>query len=317
MTTSTRCNAEFSKSEYLELDRWELIRALGAVVTTPPPGNSHARAALNLPAETRVEHTDAFVLSLPPHAAIYLGAEGQLGGAALDRVGGFWRALGLRAPEDADHLGVLLMLYAELGVAEIGRRDERGRKQMRRARSALFSEHISSWAPGYLTALGRLGIASAATWAHLVADALSVESAELTQPDAMPAALREAPRAIATGDSFDELLNSIVSPVRSGILLTQRDLAAAARRVGVGFRRGERRFALEAMLRQNAHGTLTCLADHARSWVGWHQAASWVPNIGTPARRNSTSTAWWVARARRTADVLESLAAAAASGHGT
>jgi len=312
MTTSTVRDTESSDSAALDIERWELIRALGAAVTTPPPGNSHVRAALELPAETGVDHTDAFVLSLPPHAAIYLGAEGQLGGDALDRVGGFWRALGLRAPEDADHLGVLLMLYAELGLAESGRSDERGREQMRRARTALFCEHIASWAPGYLTAISGLGIDSATSWAQLVADALGAEAAELKLPDVLPSALREAPPAITATDSFDDLLDSIVSPVRSGMILTQQDLAAAARRVGVGFRRGERRFALKAMLQQDAHGTLTCLADHARSWVDWHETTSWASNTGAPSGTPAaTPTAWWVARARHTATALDTLAAAA------
>lgn len=312
MTTSTVHHAESSDS--VAVERWELIRALGAAVTTPPPGNGHVRAALELPAETGVDHTDAFVLSLPPHAAIYLGAEGQLGGDALDRVGGFWRALGLRAPEDADHLGVLLMLYAELGCAENGRSDERGREQMRRARTALYCEHIASWAPGYLTAISRLGIGSATSWAQLVADALSAEAAQLIPPDALPAALREAAPPITVTDSFDALLDSVVSPVRSGMILTQQDLAAAARRVGVGFRRGERRFALKAMLQQDAHGTLTWLADHARRWVDWHETTSWASN---PKAAAATASAWWAARARHAAAVLDTLGAAATPSLGT
>ena len=55
-----------------------------------------------------------FVLAAPPHAAIHLGPSGMLGGEGLDRVAGFWRAIGLHPPQDADHLGLLLMLYAEL-----------------------------------------------------------------------------------------------------------------------------------------------------------------------------------------------------------
>lgn len=307
MTTSTVHHAE--SSDPVAVERWELIRALGAVLTTPPPANGHLRAALDLPAETGVEHTEAFVLSLPPHAAIYLGAEGQLGGDALDRVGGFWRALGLRAPEDADHLGVLLMLYAELGVAESSRVDERGREQMRRARTALFCEHIASWAPGYLTAISGLGIDPATSWASLVADALSTEAAQLSPPDALPAALREAPAALTALDSLDDLLDAIVSPLRSGMILTQQDLAAIARTVGVGFRRGERRFALKSMLQQDPGGTLTCLAEQARRWIERHTATSWAH--GTDGSTPDPA-AWWAARATDTASVVHELAATAA-----
>ena len=82
-------------------------------------------AALGLPAPTAAEHTGVFVLSAPPHAAIHLGGEGKLGGEGLDRVAGFWRAIGLTPPPDADQLGVLLMLYAELADAEAAARTER------------------------------------------------------------------------------------------------------------------------------------------------------------------------------------------------
>ena len=121
---------------------WELFRSLGAVALTPPPGNRVLCAALDLPIPTGVEHTDAFLLSAPPHGAIHLGPEGKLGGEGLDRIAGFWRVLGLRAPEDADHLGALLMFYAELGEAEQNASQERVRAQLHRARATLFHEHI-------------------------------------------------------------------------------------------------------------------------------------------------------------------------------
>ena len=74
----------------------ELWRALGAALVTPPPGNAPLLEALGLPAQTGAEHTGVFVLSAPPRAAIHLGPEGKLGGEGLDRIRGFWRALGLR-----------------------------------------------------------------------------------------------------------------------------------------------------------------------------------------------------------------------------
>lgn len=291
-----------------EAERWELIRALGAAVTTPPPANARLRAALELPPESGADHTDAFVLSLPPHAAIYLGAEGKLGGDALDRVAGFWRALGLRAPGDADHLGVMLMLYAELGIAETARTDERGRAQMCRARTALFHEHLASWVPGYLAAISGLGVGSATAWAQLVAVALDAEATQLEPATGLPAALRDAPPPIAAGACFDELLDAMVTPIRSGIVLTQRDLAVIAGRVGAGFRRGERRFALKAMLQQDPRGVLAGLAEHARSWIDRYQAMSWPTRAGVSG---TTPNAWWSARAGHSAQAWQALAAEA------
>ena len=283
---------------------WELIRSLGAVVLTPPPGNHALCAALDLPTPTGAEHTDAFVLSAPPHAAIHLGPEGKLGGEGLDRVAGFWRVLGLQAPGDADHLGALMMLYAELGEAEDSAADERAQAQLHRARAALFHEHIWSWAPGYLLAVAELGIESAAAWARLTEEALRAEYADLGPAEMLPLALRVAPPGIDVADSLDDTLDALVAPVRCGLVLTYRDLAACGRQVGVGLRRGERRFALRAMLEQDAPATLRWLSGYAR------RLSQRCPSA--PRTVNDPCT-WWSRRAANTAGVLETLAAAGTS----
>ena len=280
--------------------RWELLRALGAALVTPPPGNQHVAEALGLPVLSGVDHTDAFVLTAPPHAAIHLGPEGKLGGEGLDRVAGFWRALGLVAPEDADHLGALLMLYAELGEAEAAAIDERRRVQLRRARAALLQEHLWSWAPGYLAAVIALAIPSACAWAELTLETLLKETAEIDPPDVLPLALRAAPAGLQLSDSFDELLDAMVTPVRSGIILTRRDLAQTASALGVGYRQGERRYTLKAMLEQDKPATVRRLAGHARSWSKRHRAG----DCGWPC----DPSGWWSARAGATAAVLDAMA---------
>ena len=279
---------------------WELFRSLGAVILTPPPGNRALCGALDLPIPTGVEHTDAFVLSAPPHGAIHLGPEGKLGGEGLDRIAGFWRVLGLQPPEDADNLGALLMLYAELGEAEQNASEERGRARLHRARAALFHEHIWSWAPGYLLAVTELGIASVAAWARLTEQALRAESAGLGQAEMLPLALRAAPPGMAVADSLDETLDALVAPIRSGMVLTYRDLANCANGVGVGLRRGERRFALRALLEQDAPGALTWLGAHAR----W-----WSQRCPSAQLKTNDPCAWWSRRAANTARVLETLVA--------
>lgn len=279
--------------------RGELLRSLGAVALTPPPGNAVLCQALDLPVQTGVEHTDVFVLSAPPHAAIHLGAEGKLGGEGLDRIAGFWRALGLTAPEDADHLGTLLMLYAELTEAERLASDERRGAQMHRARTALFHEHIWSWAPGYLAAVAGLGVPSTSAWAQLTEQVLRAEHAELGAPESLPLAMRTAPPGLDLSDSFDDTLDGLVAPIRSGSVLTYRDLTACGSIVGVGVRRGERRYALRAMLEQDAPATLGWLAGHARSWSQQHASA---------AISENDPGAWWSARAAHTAGVLEAMA---------
>jgi hypothetical protein len=293
--------------------RQELLRALGAVAISPPPLCHPAAVGLGLPAPTPADHTGVFVLSAPPHAAIYLGAEGKLGGEALDRVAGFWRVLGLAPPVDADHLGTLLMLYAELGDAEAAAHGERARHQLRRVREVLLWEHLWSWAPGYLTAVGRLGAPSLSPWARLTLRALGREARQAAAPAALPLALRAAPAALgtvsaanggvpdsaATSDRGGGLLDALLAPVRSGVVLTREDLGEAAAAAGVGYRLGERRYMLEAMLGQDAAATLGWLSDFARQWAGWH--AGQQPAAGPDPRH------WWADRAARTAVTLNEL----------
>lgn len=292
-------------------DRRELLRALGDVAITPPPLCHPAAANLGLPEPTPAEHTAVFVLSAPPHAAIYLGAEGMLGGEALDRIAGFWRVLRLTAPPDADHLGVLLMLYAEIGDAEAAVRTNQARAQLRHARDALLWEHLWSWAPGYLTAVSRLAAPSLSRWAGLTLQALGREARQAAAPAALPLALRAAPAplpgngraaasAVPEGVSGDGgLLDALMAPVRSGVVLTGHDLRDAAAAAGVGYRIGERRYALQAMLSQNAGATLSWLLAFAGQWADWHTGQE--PIDGPDPRL------WWADRARRTAVTLTEL----------
>ncbi|MGE5288202.1 MAG: molecular chaperone TorD family protein [Micromonosporaceae bacterium] len=279
----------------------ELLRALGSVAASPPPYCHPVTDSLGLPAPTPAEHTGVFVLSAPPHAAIHLGEHGKLGGEGLDRVAGFWRAIGLRPPHDADHLGLLLMLYAELSGAETAARGEAARDRLRNAREALLFEHLWSWAPGYLTAVARLGVPSIAAWARLTCSALAREARRATAAPALPLALRMAPAPVdpapvGPAGVRDQLLDALVTPVRSGVLLTREDLREAAAAVGVGYRLGERRYALRAMLDQDAGATLGWLGGHARRWAARHAAQQ--PVAGHDPRH------WWAGRATHTSRTL-------------
>ena len=279
----------------------ELLRALGAVAASPPPHSGPVTAALGLPAPTTAEHTSVFILAAPPHAAIHLGPSGMLGGEGLDRVAGFWRAIGLHPPQDADHLGPLLMLYAELASAETAARNESTRDRLRHAREALLMEHLWSWAPGYLTGVMRLDVPSLAAWARLTLSALGREVGRAAPPPAYPLALRTAPGPLRMTDDRGQLLDALVAPVRSGVLLTGMDLRGAAAAAGLGYRIGERRYTLRALLDQDAGATLGWLASHARRWADLHAAQQ--PTGGHDPRQ------WWARRAARTAGTLARLRA--------
>lgn len=268
--------------------RVELIRALGAAAHTPPPQSQSLFEALGLPAVSGADYTQAFVLSAPPHAAIHLGPEGKLGGIGLDRVEGFWRAAGRTPPADADHVGVLFMCYAEVS-------SHANSPGARRVAESLFYEHIWPWAPGYLHALTLLDLDGVTEWAELTMAVLDDEFGRLTPTDRLPLALREAPEAIATDCDFDGLLDALVSPVRSGFVMTHHTLSAGAAAVGVGYRRGERRFALKAMLDQDKAATLRWLAEQAGDWARWH------------AVHDDAVSRWWAARAAASAGAMTAM----------
>lgn len=97
-------------------------------------------------------------------------------------------------------------------------------------------------------------------------------SAPATPPAALPLALRTAPAPARPADGRDQLLGALVAPVRSGVLLTSADLRAAAEVAGLGYRMGERRYTLQAMLDQDASATLGWLGNHARQQATLHAA---------------------------------------------
>lgn len=272
-------------------DRCDLLRALGAVAHSPPPATDRVTDALGLPRITAADHTEAFILAALPHAAIHLGPEGKLGGHGLDRIEGFWRAAGVDPPADADHLGVLLMCYAGLHDA--------GNDHDRFVADALFFEHIWSWAPGYLCAVADLGSDTITAWAELALAVLTEEQPRVRAFGQLPLALRTATDPLDTDCGFDELLDAVVTPIRCGMVLTHHALSAGAAAIGVGYRRGERRFALKAMLGQDKRATLRWLSAYAQAWVVRH------------AERTDPTSRWWAARAEYSAAVFTGLAESA------
>ena len=110
-----------------------------------------------------------------------------------------------------------------------------------------------------------------------------------------PLALRTAPAGISADASRAELLDALSVPLRTGFILAHRDVAAAAGQLGLGLRRGERRFALKAMLEQDPAATLHWLAEHAAAWSGRHGRRPAVP---------ADPCAWWRERSAATAVAL-------------
>lgn len=282
--------------------RADLFRALG--VLAEPPGAAPGRAAhdrlaelVGIAAPARSAWTEAFVVQLVPHASVYLSADGMLGGEAADRVAGFWRALRLPVPSDADHVAALLGLYATLIEAEAA--EPAGPRQVlwREARAALLHEHLLSWLLSYTSAMAKVGPPAYAAWAKLLRDALLAEAAELLdvgERKALPAHLREA----AVGEEPDHqgIVEGLLAPARTGVILTRADLARAARQHGLGVRLGDRRLMLRSLIEQDPRATLGWLADHARWWAVRSRADEAVAG---------PIAAYWADRAAETAERLD------------
>ena len=262
--------------------RWELFRALGAVAGDPADART-ACAALGWAGPGNAEHTEVFVLNCPPYASVYLGTQGGLGGEAADRAAGFWRAIGLAPPAEPDHLTTLFGLYASLGEAAADTRAAATADALTRARHALCWEHLWPWLPGYLDAVADLGAPGLAPWARLARRALLAERG--AHPGGwLPLALRDAPEPGPVPGNLDALLDLVISPVRCGFILTRRSLAAGAKAAGTGYRIGERRFTLRALLEQDPAGTVSWLAGEAARWSRRHAPACWA---GQPARHRT------------------------------
>ena len=244
------------------------------------------------------------MLNCPPYAAVYLGAEGGLGGEAADRAAGFWRALGVAPPAEPDHLTALLGLYASLGEAAGDTRTAATADALTRARQALFWEHLWPWLPGYLAAVADLGTPGLAPWARLAGRVLLAERG--AHPGGwLPLALRAAPAAPAGLGGLNDLLDMLTCPVRSGLILTRRGLAGGADAAGAGHRIGERRFTLRALLDQAPAETLGWLAGEAARWSRRHASQGDARPGGDIVR------AWWARRAGHTARILATAASRA------
>ncbi len=243
---------------------------------TEAPDAALERAAVVLDlgaAPTAFEYTDLFEFQLYPYASVYLGGEGMMGGEARDRIAGFWRALGETPPPEPDHLTVLLAAYAELAERESDADDHATRSRWRHARAAFLWEHLLSWLPVYLDKVGELESEFYAKWAELLSTALMEEATAFASPETLPLHLREAPPLGDLGDAgADDFLKAVTTPVRTGGILVRGDLERCARGLGLGLRKGERRYALKSLLGQAPRETLEWLAAEADRWVVGHRS---------------------------------------------
>ena len=173
-----------------------------------------------------------------------------------------------------------------------------------RAQAALLSEHLRPWLPTYFDAALDLEVPPITAWAGLTRSVVGAEIKAHPVPPLLPLALRAAPAAPTADGSLGDLVGALLTPVRSGIIVTRHRLADAATEAGVGHRIGERRFTLRAMLEQDPAATLSWLAGEPGRWARRHASRA----------ADGEVSQWWAARAAYTARVLHKLTATTMSG---
>ena len=278
----------------------ELLRALAVLAEPPEPAHARVAEALGLEAPPDgTAYASTFLFGLRPYASVYVGPEGMIGGEARDRIAGFWRAVGRRPPAEPDHLSALLGLYAAL-LEDVGGAEPAESALLGRGARALLEEHLASWVFVYLDRMRLEPEGFFSRWATLTAEALSAAVEAGGPPASLPVHLREAPALpdprSAGGGGF---VQALLTPVRTGMLLTRGDLVGLAGALGLGARVGERRRVLEHLLAMEAAGALDGLAGFARRAADLHEARA--PLLGPVA-------AYWAGRARDAAALLSSLA---------
>ncbi len=275
----------------------EVYRAFAVFVEPPSPEHEAVAASLGLgEPPTLAEHTELFEFQLFPYASVYLGREGMQGGAARDRIAGFWRVLELEPPTEPDHLTVLLAAYGALLDRESEAEAEEDRANWRHVREVFLHEHLLSWLPVFLGKLERHPHPFYSRWARLLQALLSEEGVADRLAGELPAALRELePLPDPRRHGGDAFLAALLAPGRSGFVVTRDDLTELAAAAGLGRRVAERRYVLQNLLGQDGHRVLEGLAQLARA-----EPLAAMPEV---TRR------WWQQRAGASRRLLLSLAA--------
>jgi TorA maturation chaperone TorD len=279
----------------------ELLRALGALVEPPTDELKTVAQALELgPLPTVQEHTELFSFQLYPYASVYLGPEGMLGGVARDRIAGFYVAMKQIPPAEPDHLTDLFAFYAWMCGHEAPAELPVVAAALEHVRKACLWEHLISWLPPYLVKVRELGVPFYQQWAMLAESVLAQEAAKYGEPAQISSHLLDAPGLVdPRTETFAEFLDSLLAPVRSGIILTRIDLLSVARKLDLGMRLGERKYILTALFEQDAAGMLAYLAGEARAWVERHRKSS--ETFGATSRA-------WEAKAQASAALISELA---------
>jgi TorA maturation chaperone TorD len=236
----------------------ELLDALAEVIENPDP---HPAILEVLGLEwTRDGFTELFDFDLPPFASYYLTIGPILGGEPVGYLRGLLSVY-LRPelqPSQPDSLALLLRLLALLLRQ---RSEDRAHVIFYEALSPWlcnYARAISSYAPRGLTRIGSLLDEIYQDWSATMPSALS-----------LPYLLRSAPEQLKIQDR-ESALDSLLSPVASGLMLPRSELIRITHRHGLGMRPGGRRFSFESLLDTSPNETLGAILGTIATQLAWY-----------------------------------------------
>lgn len=261
----------------------ELIRALAAFLYAPGPEHTRLAELLKLPnPPSPAEHSDLLLLQVHPYASVYLSENGMKGGEVRDRTDGFWRAVGREPPAESDHLGALLGLFAALHEAGswVGADDGARGRLTGHAALALRREFLDEWLGVFLDVVDRAGSAPFyGAWSAMMRRVWSETTVDADGPEFRASTGDANSRQTVTVRHPDEhglstFIQDLLTPARSGLVVTRRELEREAREAGLAFRAGPRAGMLETLLKQAPGETLAWMVRTSGEWGALHDAAA-------------------------------------------
>ena len=93
-------------------------------------------------------------------------------------------------------------------------------------------------------------------------------------------------------DGSESFIKALLASISSGMIITRADLGRIARTLDLGLRAGERRYALEHLIAQDAEGTLRALVAEAHRQGNIHKhRIKWLGESSEHLARRCCSTA--------------------------
>lgn len=242
---------EESVSDISWLTRSSEIAFALAEVAEARTGSTPLSSALGMGEYEKSDVTKFFLFDLPPNASIYLSDTGNLGGETYDTIAGFYGVIGADPGTQADHisslfslLGYILLSEAKLANSVREENDLFRNTAIARARAVLVEEHLLPWLPAYLVRAKEVAPPSIAPWTSV---ALEFFAEQIDNIDSLE--VLNAPGVASVDDRLDrDLVEWLMTPASSGLILSNSDLSFIARETGLGKRVGGRRFILKNLL---------------------------------------------------------------------